>query len=157
MKRIALFPGSFDPFTLGHASLVETALKLCDEVVIAVGENISKSHLLSVTERCRLISDIYANEPRVRVTSFGVLTGEFARQVGATILVRGVRNTTDFNFEHTIEATNRRLFPELTTVLLVTPSEYAHISSSVVRELHAFGHSLEGFLPEGIDLKKYIK
>lgn len=157
MKRVALFPGSFDPFTLGHASLVETALKLFDEVVIAVGENVAKSHLLSVAERCRLISDIYANEPRVRVESFGGLTGEFAHQVGATILVRGIRNTTDFNFERSIEATNRRLFPDLTTVLLVTPDEYAHISSSVVRELHSFGHSLEGFLPEGVDLKRYIK
>lgn len=157
MKRIALFPGSFDPFTLGHASLVETALRLFDEVVIAVGENVSKSHLLSVEQRLRLISDIYAEEPRVKVASFGVLTGEFAHEVGATILVRGIRNTTDFNFERSIEATNRRLFPDLTTVLLVTPDEYAHISSSVVRELHSFGHKLDGFLPEGINLDKYIK
>ena len=157
MKRIALFPGSFDPFTLGHASLVEASLRLFDEVIIAVGENISKSHLLSVEQRCQLISDIYAAEPRVKVASFNTLTGEFARKVGATALVRGLRNATDFDFERTIEATNRHLFPELTTVLLATPNEYAHISSSVVRELHAFGHSVEGFLPKGVELDKYIK
>lgn len=156
MKRIALFPGSFDPFTRGHESLVESALRLFDEVIIAVGANISKSCLLSVEQRCRLIADRYAEEARVSVASFDTLTGDFARKVGATTLIRGVRNTTDFNFERSIEATNRHLFPELTTILLVTPERDAHISSSVVRELHAFGRNVDDFMPQGVDLLKYI-
>lgn len=157
MKKIALFAGSFDPFTRGHEAVVEEALRLFDEVVVAVGENVSKHALLSVEQRCRLIEDVYRNEERVRVASYSTLTGDFAREVGATALVRGVRNTVDFEFERTIEATNRQLFPELTTVLLPTPAEYMHISSSVVRELLAFGRSVDDYLPQNIKIENYIK
>ena len=157
MKKIALFAGSFDPFTRGHEAVVEEALRLFDEVVVAVGENVSKHALLSVEQRCRLIEDVYRNEERVRVASYSTLTGDFAREVGATALVRGVRNTVDFEFERTIEATNRQLFPELTTVLLPTPAEYMHISSSMVRELLAFGRSVDDYLPQNIKIENYIK
>lgn len=157
MKRIALFAGSFDPFTRGHEAVVEEALRLFDEVVVAVGENISKRSLLSVEQRCRLIADLYGKDSRVRVASYSTLTGDFAREVGATALVRGVRNTIDFEFERTMESTNRELFPELTTILLVTPAEYMHISSSMVRELLAFGRKVDDYLPQGVDIAKYIE
>ena len=111
MTRIALFAGSFDPFTRGHEVVVEEALKLFDKVVIGVGENVSKRSLLSVEQRCRLIDDIYRDNDRVEVASYSTLTGDFAREVGATVLVRGVRNAVDFDFERTIEITNRQLFP----------------------------------------------
>ena len=124
MAKIALFAGSFDPFTRGHEVVVEEALKLFDEVVVAVGENVSKHALLSVEQRCRLIEEVYGNEERVRVASYSTLTGDFAREVGATVLVRGVRNSVDFEFERTIEIANRQLFPELTTVLLPCPRSY---------------------------------
>jgi pantetheine-phosphate adenylyltransferase len=156
MAKIALFAGSFDPFTRGHEVVVEEALHLFDEVVIGVGENVSKKSLLSVEQRCRLIEDIYTNESRVKVATYNTLTGDFAREVGATVLVRGVRNTVDFEFERTIEATNRQLFPELTAVLLPTPAEYMHISSSMVRELLAFGRNVENYLPHNINIEKYI-
>ena len=156
MAKIALFAGSFDPFTRGHEVVVEMALRLFDEVVIGVGENISKKSLLSVEQRCRLIADTYKDESRVRVASYSTLTGDFAREVGATVLVRGVRNTLDFEFERTIEATNRQLFPELTTVLMPTPAEYMHISSSMVRELLAFGRDVKAYLPQNIDIKNYL-
>ena len=156
MTRIALFAGSFDPFTRGHEAVVEEALRLFDEVVIGVGENVSKKGLLSVDERCRLIEDVYAGNERVRVAKYSTLTGDFARKVGATALLRGVRNTIDFEFERTIEATNRNLFPELTTVLLVTPAEYMHISSSMVRELLAFGRSVDEFIPRKIKIENYL-
>ena len=156
MKRIALFAGSFDPFTRGHEAVVEEALRLFDEVVVGVGENVSKKGLLSVDDRCRLIEDLYADNERVRVAKYSTLTGDFAREVGATVLVRGVRNTVDFEFERTIEATNRNLFPELTTVLLVTPAEYMHISSSVVRELLAFGRSVDELMPSKINIENYL-
>ena len=156
MAKIALFAGSFDPFTRGHEAVVEEALKLFDEVVVAVGENVSKHALLSVEQRCRLIEDVYGNEERVRVASYSTLTGDFAREVGATVLVRGVRNSVDFEFERTIEIANRQLFPELTTVLLPTPVEYIHISSSMVRELLSFGRSVDEFMPARIRISNYL-
>ena len=157
MARIALFAGSFDPFTRGHEAVFEEALRLFDEVVVAVGENVSKHSLLSVEERCRLIDEVYLGNNRVSVASYSTLTGDFARKVGATALVRGVRNTIDFEFERSIEATNRELYPDLTTVLLVTPAEYQHISSSVVRELLAFGRDVTDYLPQNIKIENYIK
>ncbi len=156
MAKIALFAGSFDPFTRGHKAVVEEALRLFDRVVVGVGENISKRSLLSVEQRCRLITDTFCDEPRVSVASYSTLTGDFAREVGATALVRGVRNTVDFEFERSIEATNRELYPELTTVLLVTPAEYMHISSSMVRELLAFGRDVDDYLPQNIKIENYI-
>lgn len=157
MTRIALFAGSFDPFTRGHEAVVEEALRLFDEVVVGVGENISKKGLLSVDRRCQLIEDLYADNYRVRVARYSTLTGDFAREVGATALIRGVRNTVDFEFERTIEATNRELFPELTTLLLVTPAEYMHISSSMVRELLAFGRKVDDYIPQNIKIEDYLK
>ena len=156
MAKIALFAGSFDPFTRGHEAVVEEALRLFDEVIVAVGENVSKKSLLSVEQRCRLIEDVYRDEKRVRVATYKTLTGDFAREVGATALVRGVRNTIDFEFERTIEATNRQLFPELTTVLLVTPAELMHVSSSMVRELLAFNRDVRDYLPKNINIKNYL-
>ena len=156
MKRIALFAGSFDPFTRGHEVVVEEAMRLFDEVVIGVGDNVSKRSLLSVEQRCRLIEDIYRDNDAVKVASYSTLTGDFAREVGATVLVRGVRNTIDFEFERSIEATNRQLFPDLTTVLLPTPADYMHISSSMVRELLAFGRDVNDYMPQGVDLANYI-
>ena len=157
MAKVALFAGSFDPFTRGHAAVVKEALRLFDEVVVAVGDNVSKRSLLSVDQRCRLIEDVYKGNNRVKVASYSTLTGDFARKVSATALVRGVRNTVDFEFERAMEATNRELFPELTTVLLVTPAEVMHISSSMVRELFAFGREVNDYLPQDIDIKNYIK
>jgi pantetheine-phosphate adenylyltransferase len=156
MAKIALFAGAFDPFTRGHEAVVEPALKLFDEAVIGAGENISKRTLLPVEQRCQLITDVCKNDSRVRVVSYNILTGDFAREVGATVLVRGVRNSVDFEFERTIEATNRDLFPELTTVLLPTPAEVMHLSSSMVRELLAFGREVSDYLPQNIDIENYI-
>lgn len=156
MERVALFAGSFDPFTRGHEALVEEALRLFDRVVIGVGANIAKRGLLTVEQRMRLIDDLYRDNDRVEVAAYDTLTTDFARKVGATVLVRGVRNTLDFEFERTMEATNRHLAPELTTVLLVAPAEYGHISSSVVRELLSFGREVDELLPQKIDIKNYL-
>ena len=157
MAKTALFAGSFDPFTRGHEAVVATALQLFDGVVIGVGENISKKSLLSIEQRCQLIEDVYKNDSRVRVVSYNTLTGDFAREVGASVLVRGVRNSVDFEFERSIEATNRQLFPELSTILIPTPLELMHISSSMVRELLAFGRDIKEYLPQNIDISNYIK
>ena len=152
----AIFPGSFDPFTRGHAAIVEQALTIFDRVIVGIGDNIAKRGLLTTDARRRLVEDLYASEPRVDVKVYTGLTGEMARAEGASAIIRGVRNTTDFEYERTMEAANRRLFPGLVTVMLFTPPEVADISSSTVREIIRFGRSADEFMPEGIDLKKYL-
>ena len=156
MERTAIFPGSFDPFTRGHAALVEEALHLFDRVVIGIGNNTSKQGWLRVENRKRLSDDIYRHNPRVEARIYTGLTGEFAEEVGACASIRGVRNTTDFEYERTMEATNHRIYPDITTVMLFTPAPVADISSSTVREVLSFGRNVEEFLPEGIDINNYL-
>ena len=155
--KIALFPGSFDPFTKGHEAIVRQALTLFDKVVVAIGENIGKNSLLSTEERIKFIEQLYANDERVEAIAYSTLTGEAARKVGASAIIRGVRNTIDFEYERTLAQTNKRLFPEIETILLLTPADLADVSSSVVRELLAFGHDVSEMLPEGIDLQSCKK
>ncbi len=154
--RTAIFPGSFDPFTKGHEAIVEQALRLFDRVIIAIGENIGKRSLLSLEARKQLIADLYAGNERVECISYSTLTGDVAREVGASALVRGVRNSIDFEYERTLAQTNGRLFPEIETVLLLTPPTLSDVSSSTVRELLAFGRDVEWLLPEGVNLKEYM-
>lgn len=156
MERIAVFPGSFDPFTRGHAALVAEALKLFDRVVVGIGRNPAKQGLLSVENRKRLIDDLYAADPRVETRVYTGLTVDFARQTGACAIVRGARNSIDFEYERVMETTNRRLSPDAATVVLFVPADVADIASSTVRELLAFGHSVGAFLPEGVDIEKYL-
>lgn len=156
MLRVAIFPGSFDPFTKGHEAIVEEALRIFDKVVIAIGYNTAKRGLLSVEARQRLIERVYRDEPRVEVSTYSTLTGDEARRHGATTIVRSARNTIDFEYERTIERANREVFPELSTVILFAPKEVEHISSSLVRELNAFGHPTDNLLPDGTSLKEYL-
>ncbi len=156
MQRIAIFPGSFDPFTRGHAALVDDALRLFDRIVIGIGSNPAKRGLLSVENRKRLVDDLYASNPRVEARIYTGLTGELAEAMGASAIIRGVRNTTDFEYERTMQAANRRIYPSLTTVMLFTPADVADISSSTVREVMGFGRSVGEFMPEGIDINKYL-
>ncbi len=156
MQRIVLFPGSFDPFTRGHEALVEQALRLFDRMIIGIGNNLGKNGLLTVENRRRLIADLYADEPRIEARIYTGLTGDFARQVGACAILRGVRNTTDFEYERTMEAANHRIYPEITTVMLFTPSEVADIASSTVREVLAFGRSVDEFMPRGVHIEDYL-
>jgi pantetheine-phosphate adenylyltransferase len=156
MQRVAIFPGSFDPFTKGHEAVVEEALKLFDKVVVAIGHNIQKRGFLTVDARKALIERVYKDNPRVEVTTYTTLTGDEARRMGATAIVRSVRNMTDFDYERTIANANRFAYKELSTVIVLVPVEVEHISSSLVRELHAFGRDVEGLMPEGIELCDYI-
>lgn len=146
MKKTAIFPGSFDPFTVGHASIVERGLPLFDEIVIGVGINENKRALYTPEERVHAIAELYAGEPRIRVVAYDDLTIDLARREGAGFILRGLRSVKDFEYERDIANMNQRL-SGIETVLLFTEPHYSSISSSVVRELIAFGKDVTDFLP----------
>lgn len=147
MKKIAVFPGSFDPFTVGHASIVRRGLPLFDKIIIAVGVNENKRSLYEKDERVEFIEELYANEPRIRVVSYSDLTIDLAHREGAKFILRGLRSVKDFEYERDIAAMNQRL-GDIETILLLTEPEYQSVSSSVVRELIRFGRDVSDFLPK---------
>lgn len=157
MQRTAIFPGSFDPFTRGHQAVVAEALRLFDRVVIAIGHNTQKRGMLDIERRKQLIERVYEGDDRITVTTYSTLTGDEARRVGATTIIRSVRNATDFDYERTMDHANREIFPELRTIIVIAPAEVEHISSSLVRELRAFGHDTSTLLPQGITLEDFIE
>lgn len=144
--RIAIFPGSFDPFTIGHHDIVMRALNLFDEIIIGIGHNYTKRETFPLCERLAAIQRIYDNEPRVRVEVYDGLTVDFAAQHNAQFILRGVRSTQDFEYERNIAETNKQL-SGIETVLLYTRPEYAHISSTLVRDLHSHGKDISQYLP----------
>lgn len=156
MTKKALFPGTFDPFTLGHKMVVDQALELFDRIVIAVGINSDKRGLLTAENRVRLIEDIFKGNDKIEVLSYGNLTGELCRELGINTILRGLRNSVDFEYERNISQVNQTLFPELKTMLLFTPPEYVAISSSVIRELVSFGKDPSELMPANIKLKDYL-
>lgn len=146
--RRAIFPGSFDPFTIGHADIVRRALPLFDEIVIAVGINYNKKSLFSPEERVRMIEKAFDNEKKVRVMTYSGLTVDFAKQIEAQYLLRGVRSTIDFEYEKTMADANRELSNgQLETVLLYASPQCAHISSTLVRDLHSHQHDITPYIP----------
>lgn len=151
MLRIAMYAGSFDPFTRGHADIVERGLNLFDRVVIAIGVNENKKTLFSPEERLCQISRYYMDEPRVEVMTYNGLTVEFARSIGVNFLLRGVRSSTDMEYERTLADLNRHI-ASMETVLLPASQQLTHISSTVVRELLHFGGDVTSFLPDGFSL-----
>ena len=145
-KKLALFPGSFDPFTKGHADIVTRALALFDEIIIGVGYNEQKPGWKPVEERVEKIRQLYADEARVKVESYKGLTADFAKENGITAIVRGVRTVADFEYELQMADVNKQL-TGIETVLLPASPQFASLSSSVVRELAHFGQDISAFLP----------
>ncbi len=146
MERTALFAGTFDPFTKGHHALVLRALAIFDKVVVAVGRNMGKKCLFSVEQRVEAIEKLYAADKRVEVMAYDGLTMDLAKEIGATALLRGVRNTKDFEYEREIADVNFRI-GGIETVLLMSEPEHASISSSIVRELMNYGKDVTALLP----------
>ena len=150
-KRIAVFPGTFDPFTLGHMSIVSRGLELLDEVVIAIGINDSKRTYFTVEQRLEMLRDLFRDNPRIRVVSYDSLTIDLAKQWNARFILRGIRSVNDFEYEKTIADVNRKL-SGVETINFFTEPELTHISSTIVRELLRFGHSVDEFVPKGLKL-----
>lgn len=150
-KRIALFPGTFDPFTIGHESLVKRGLTIMDEIVIAIGINESKKSFFSFEKRIQMITEFYENNPQIRVESYNTLTVDFAKKVGANYILRGIRSVNDFEYEKSIADMNRTI-SQIETFVLFTEPSLTHISSTLVRELLNYGHDVSEFIPNGLKL-----
>lgn len=146
MSRIAVFPGSFDPMTVGHLALLKRALPLFDKVIIAVGINTEKKGFLPVDERVERIRKAVNEMPNVEVTTYSCLTTDLCRQTGAQYILRGVRDAADFAYEQKIADINRLIAPDLETIILLADPTNAVISSSMVRELAAFGKDIEKYI-----------
>lgn len=150
MKR-AIFPGTFDPFTIGHYSIVQRGLELFDEIIIGIGINQHKQTLFDADKRLDIIQQAFANEPRVKIMIYNSLTIDFAQAVKADFILRGLRTVADFEYERTIGDTNR-ILSGIETVILFTESTYAHISSTVARDLISYGKDISKFLPPNVEL-----
>lgn len=150
MKR-AIFPGTFDPFTTGHFSIVERALTFMDEIIIGIGINESKNTYFPIDKRVEVIRDFYKSEPRVKVEAYNTLTIDFAKEMNADFIIRGIRTVKDFEYEESISDVNRKL-AGVETILLFTEPELSCVSSTLVRELLSFGKDVSQFIPKGLKL-----
>jgi pantetheine-phosphate adenylyltransferase len=147
MKRIALFPGSFDPFTKGHHDIVSRGMNLFDEIIIGIGTNINKKRFFPVKVMEKLIKESFSENENIKVVSYDGLTAKVAREMGARYILRGLRNTTDFEYENAISQVNRYVYEEIETVFLITSPHLAPISSSIIRDLYRYGQNVDEFLP----------
>lgn len=156
MKR-AIYPGSFDPLTYGHMDIIERASKMVDELNVAVLRNNAKNPLFSVEERVSMIKELTAHLPNVTVSTFEGLTADYARKIQATIIVRGLRAVTDFEYEIQIAQTNHVVNPQVDTIFLTTNLKYSYLSSTIVKEVASYGGDISKFVPEAIVEKVYHK
>ena len=148
--RIALYPGSFDPLTNGHLDILSRARRLADKVVVAILENDAKTPLFSVEERIEMIHEILGDDPAIPVRSFQGLLVDFARENGATLIVRGLRAVSDYEYELQMALMNRRLAPAVETVFLMAKEEYSYVSSRLVKEVARLGADVRGLVPESV-------
>ena len=152
MNRTALFPGSFDPFTIGHESIVRRAIGLFDNVIVAVGENSTKANLFSIEKRMDWIKTVFSDEPRVTVDSYKGLTVAYAEQQNIRFILRGLRTSSDFGFERAIGQVNKAMQPDIETVFLLALPEHSAISSTIIRDIIRNGGNAQPFVPKAIRL-----
>ncbi len=150
MKKVAVFPGSFDPITRGHENVIKRAVPLFDEIIVAIGKNSEKSNYFDLNQRVNWIKKVFKDSPNISVQTYSGLTIDFCREAGAGYLLRGLRTSADFEFERSIGHVNKRLFPEIETVFMLTAPELTPITSSIVRDVHRHHGSILQFIPEAI-------
>ncbi len=154
MEKIAVFPGSFDPITVGHESVVRRALSLFDRIIIAIGRNTEKKSYFTLEQRIEWIKKVFADEPRVSVESYSGLTVDFCRKSNARYILRGLRTAADFEFERAIAQVNKAMLYELESVFLLTLPEHTPINSTIVREILKHGGDVSRFVPKVLELPK---
>jgi pantetheine-phosphate adenylyltransferase len=154
MSRIALFPGSFDPFTIGHESIVRRSLSLFDHVIVAVGQNSTKANLFSLEQRVSWIKEVFADTDKVSVSSYSGLTVDYCKEVNARFILRGLRTSADFGFERGIGQVNKALLPSVETVFILALPEHSAISSTIIRDIIRNGGNASQFVPDVIKFDK---
>jgi len=155
MKKTAVFPGSFDPFTIGHQGIVDRALDIFDEIIIAVGANALKKSLYSVETRKKMIKKVFINEPRVKVDHYEGLTVDYCHTHGAKFILRGLRTAADFEFERAIAQVNKAMAPGIESIFILTVPEHSPINSTIIRDIIKSGGDASRFVPKEIRLKDY--
>ncbi|MEL7586029.1 MAG: pantetheine-phosphate adenylyltransferase [Prolixibacteraceae bacterium] len=157
MDKIAIFPGSFDPFTIGHESIVRRALPMFDKIVIMIGYNTNKQSFFSLSSRLRWIGQVFADEPKIEVKEHEGLTVDFCKAVGAGYILRGLRTSSDFEYERAIAQMNKKLYPVIETVFLLTMPEHTPINSSIVRDIILHGGDASMFLPKALNMDEFTR
>ena len=153
MKKTALFPGSFDPFTVGHESVVRRSIPLFDEIVVAIGYNSEKSGFFPLEKRAEWIRKTFADEPKISVATYTGLTVDFCKQLNIRYILRGLRTAADFEYERAIAQMNHAMHSEIETFFILTEPEHSAISSSIVREIVRYGGDVSRFIPQSFQLK----
>ncbi len=150
--KIAVFPGSFDPITLGHYDILTRGLPLFDKIIVAVGKNATKNYMFPLEQRLEWIRETFKNEPKVEADTYSGLTVNYCKEVGANFILRGLRNPADFEFEKAVAQTNRKLNPDLETIFLLTSSGLSSISSSIVRDVLRHEGDYSQFVPAAVKI-----
>ena len=155
MQKIAIFPGSFDPFTIGHESIVNRALSMFDKIIIMIGYNANKKSFFPIEKRMKWINQIFQNIDKVEVRLHDGLTVDFCKEVGARYILRGLRTSADFEYERAIAQINKKMHPEIETVFLLTLPEHTPVNATIIRDIVFHGGDASQFLPKGLDMEEF--
>lgn len=155
MQKIAIFPGSFDPFTIGHESIVNRALPMFDKIVIMIGYNANKKSFFAIEKRIKWINQIFKDQDKIKVRLHEGLTVDFCKEVGAKYILRGLRTSADFEYERAIAQINKKMHPEIETVFLLTLPEHTPVNASIIRDIIFHGGDASMFLPKGLDKNEF--
>jgi pantetheine-phosphate adenylyltransferase len=156
MEKIAVFPGSFDPFTVGHEDIVLRGLGIFDKIIVAIGVHSSKKPLFKIEARVKMVNQIFKNNDRVRADSFEGLTVDYCKKVKATHMLRGIRTASDFEYEWGIAQINKHMLPEVESIFLLTTPGHTPVNSTIIRDIIRNGGDASQFLPKGVDIKEYL-
>jgi pantetheine-phosphate adenylyltransferase len=155
MEKIAIFPGSFDPFTIGHESIVQRAIPLFDKIYIMIGHNANKESFFSIEKRLKWINQVFKNEKSIEVRLHEGLTVDFCKEVGAQYILRGIRTSSDFEYERAIAQINKKMHPEIESVFLLTLPEHTPVNATIIRDIVYHGGDASMFLPKGLDMDEF--
>ncbi|HRX30475.1 MAG: pantetheine-phosphate adenylyltransferase [Bacteroidales bacterium] len=157
MEKVAIFPGSFDPITVGHESVIRRALSFFDKVIVAIGYNVSKNAFFSIDRRIEMIQKVFSDEPNVQIISYEGLTVDLCKKLNVNYIIRGLRTSADFEFERAVAQTNKAMAPNIDTVFLLTAPEHTSINSTIIRDILIHNGDPSQFIPSSINIFDYIE